>query len=339
MKRILFSTSNYKYLEKLLLDYQSKHQGPPPSGGVDGRTIRDGSIEVKSFPDGETYHRFLDPVAGKQVIIIGGTTTDSETLELFDIACHAAKSGATSLTLIIPYFGYSTMERAVQAGEIVKAKTRARLLSSIPAARMKVLFMDLHSEGTPHYLEGAIQPVHLYAKKIIMKMCKKISNEEEKDYKQNHDFVLASTDAGRAKWVESLANEMGVECAVITKRRLSGTDTEIVGINADVKGKKVVIYDDMIRTGGSLISAGKAYLAAGASKVYAVATHGVLPGEGSQSSLLKLMNSEVFQKVYVTNTHPKANELKEWASKNGVNGLFYEAFDVSPILYRYLTKH
>lgn len=335
MKRILFSTTNYKYLEQLFLEYQNKHKPEVPMGGTDGRLIREGSIEFKNFPDGETYHRFTDPVAGKQVIIIGGTTTDTETLELYDLACHAAKSGAASLTLVLPYFGYSTMERAVQPGEIVKAKTRARLLSSIPAARMKVLFMDLHSEGTPHYLEGAIQPVHLYAKKVIIKMCRKISVDEGKDYKENHDFVLASTDAGRAKWVESLANEMGVECAIITKRRKSGTDTEIVGINADVKGKKVVIYDDMIRTGGSLIGAGQAYLDAGASKVYAVATHGVLPGE----SLLKLMNSQVFEKVYVTNTHPKANELKAWATKNGVNGLFYDAFDVSSILYRYLSKH
>ncbi len=330
MKRILFSTTNYRYLEQAFLAYQTKHQPPTSYGGTDARIVKEGTLETKVFPDGEVYHRFMDPVAGKQVIIIGGTTTDAETLELFDLACHAAKSQALSITLIIPYFGYSTMERAVQPGEIVKAKTRARLLSAIPATRMRVIFMDLHSEGTPHYLEGSIQPVHLYGKKIIMKMCKKISIEEGQDYKTNNDFVLASTDAGRAKWVESLANEMGVDCAVITKRRKSGTDTEIVGINADVKGKKVVIYDDMIRTGGSLISAGQAYKDAGASKVYAV-----LPGE----SLLKLMNSQVFEKVYVTNTHPKANELKAWATKNGVNGIFFDAFDVSPILYKYLRTH
>ena len=249
------------------------------------------------------------------------------------MACHSVKMGARSLTLIIPYFGYSTMERAVENGEIVKAKTRARLLSSIPSTyRTRVLLMDLHSEGTPHYLEGAIQPVHLYAKKVIMKMCKKITLEKGADYKNNIDFVLASTDAGRAKWVESLANEMGVDCAVITKRRLSGTNTSIVGINADVKGKNVVIYDDMIRTGGSLISAGKAYKEAGASKVFAVATHGILPND----SLFKLKDSGVFERVYVTNTHPNANSL---ASLDVSGDNFFDVFDISSILYKYLSKH
>lgn len=329
--RLIFATTNYKYMLDSILAYQSKNLPLSPVGGFDPKHLRDGSIERKEFPDGETYHRIADSPAGRNIILVGGTHTDSETLELFDIACHCAKAGAKSLTLIIPYFGYSTMERAVEAGEIVKAKTRARLISAIPATtRTRVVFMDLHSEGTPHYLEGSIQPVHLYAKKVIIQMCKKISFDGEGDYKDNKDFVLASTDAGRAKWVESLANEIGVECAVITKRRLSGTNTSIVGINADVKGKKVVIYDDMIRTGGSLISAGKAYLDAGASKVYAVATHGVLPGH----SLFKLIDSKVFTKVFVTNTHPASVKLKNDSYKD-----FYEVFDVAPIIFNYLKKH
>jgi ribose-phosphate pyrophosphokinase len=314
-----------------ILNYQHKHAAPVPTGGADLRRLAEGGLEVKKFPDGETYHK-MDTVAGKHVIIIGGTVSDSETLELYDMGCHSVKMGARTLTLIIPYFGYSTMERAVQSGEIVKAKTRARLLSSIPStSRTRVLFMDLHSEGTPHYLEGAIQPVHLYGKKVIMRMCRKISCEEGQDYKLNHDFVLASTDAGRAKWVESLANEMGVDCAVITKRRISGSETALVGINADVKGKKVVIYDDMIRTGGSLIGAGKAYIDAGASKVYAVATHGVLPDE----SIYKLKSSGVFDKVFLTNTHPQANALKGMPTLEG----FYDVYDVAPILYKYISRH
>lgn len=330
--RLIFATTNYKYMLDSILAYQSKTQIAAPVGGSDPKHLKDGFIERKVFPDSESYHRIVDSPAGKNVILVGGTHTDSETLELFDIACHCVKAGAKSLTLIIPYFGYSTMERAVQAGEIVKAKTRARLISAIPStSRTRVVFMDLHSEGTPHYLEGAIQPVHLYAKKVIIQMCKKISFEGEGDYKDNTDFVLASTDAGRAKWVESLANEMGVECAIITKRRLSGSDTSIAGINADVKGKKVVIYDDMIRTGGSLIGAGQAYLDAGASKVYAVATHGVLPG----MSIHKLLDSKVFDKVAVTNTHPASVKLKKALEPTAA----FEVFDVAPIIYNYLKKH
>lgn len=318
---LIFSTLNYNYLLDLVIKKQHKHESDP-------LFLDKGVISRSTFADGESYHCFKSDITDQHIIIIGGTISDTETLELYDMACHCVKGGAKSLSIIIPYFGYSTMERAVKSGEIVKAKTRARLLSSIPTiCRIKIAFIDLHSEGIPHYLEGNIQPVHLYGKNVIMEMAKKISGVE--------DFVLASTDAGRAKWVESLANDMKVDCAVITKRRSSGTDTEIVGINADVKGKVVVIYDDMIRTGGSLINAGTAYKNAGASKVYAIATHGLLPND----SIYKLKASGVFEKVATTDTHPNSNLLHGMAGLDG----FYEVYSIDTILYKFcineISKH
>lgn len=330
--KLIFSTTKYQYILDNILEHQNISNNGVLSSN-DLKIIKEGSIIRKIFPDGESYHK-LEKVAGKQIILIGGTISDTETLELYDMACHIVKNGAKSLTIIIPYFGYSTMERAVESGEIVKAKTRARLISSIPStSHVKILFMDLHSEGIPHYLEGGIQPVHMYVKTLIIEMCRKISIKDEKqDWKTNTDFILASTDAGRAKWVESLSNEMGVDCAIITKRRQSGTDTSIVGINANVKGKKVVIYDDMIRTGGSLINAGQAYKNAGASSVFAVATHGVLPGE----SIFKLKTSGVFDKIFVTNTHPQTNFYGNTPFPSLKD--FIEVFDISPILYKYLQN-
>jgi ribose-phosphate pyrophosphokinase len=341
--KLLLATTNYKYLADAIYAQQVKRAVPIPVGNSNPESLREGVIYLKTWPDKETYHKLADHVSGRNVVIVGGTVSDAETMELFDIACHVAKEGARTLTLVIPYFGYSTMERAVEYGEIVKAKNRAILLSAIPATcKRKILFIDLHSEGTPHYLEGPIQTVHMYAKKIVMKMAKRIAAADGEE--DTLDFVLASTDSGRAKWVESLANDMGVEFAVITKRRLSGSSTEVVGINADVKGKKVVMYDDMIRTGGSLIGAAKAYKDAGASKVYAVATHAVLPND----SLQKMQLSGFIEKVYVTNTHPRSMELHNMIY-NGVAGTtdlgkamkddFYKVFSVAPMLQRYLSKH
>jgi len=83
---------------------------------------------------------------------------------------------------------------------------------------------------------------------------------------------------------------------------LSGSDTKLTGVNADVKGKKVVMYDDMIRTGGSLLQAAKAYKEAGASNIYVLATHGVLP----EGAISKLKASKLIEKIVVTNTHPSA---------------------------------
>ena len=128
---LVFTTSDYGYLGDEVC-----RRGNFPSG----------SVEVSRFPDGERYQRILQPVDGRDVALIGGTISDEATLELYDLASAIVKYGARSLTLVIPFFGHSTMERAVKPGEVVTAKTRARLLSSIPAAGAGnvVLLVDLH---------------------------------------------------------------------------------------------------------------------------------------------------------------------------------------------------
>jgi ribose-phosphate pyrophosphokinase len=119
--------------------------------------------------------------------------------------------------------------------------------------------------------------------------------------------VLASTDAGRAKWVESLANDLGVSPAFVYKRRTSGDATQVTGVSAQVEGKRVVIYDDMIRTGGSLLDAAKAYRDAGAVSIDAIATHGLFPG----TSLDKLESSGLLGNIVTTNSHPRAVALQD----------------------------
>jgi ribose-phosphate pyrophosphokinase len=284
MKPLLFSTTRYAYLKSNMMRDAS---------------FDDGLIDRKVFPDGESYHRILTDVGGRDAIIIGGTIDDVETMELYDIACGLEQGGCVSLTLVIPYFGYSTMERAVKTGELVKAKTRAILFSSIPRTSKgnRVVLMDLHTEGMPYYFESGIRPIHVYCKSLIIEAAKELGGA---------DFVLASTDAGRAKWVESLANDMHVSAAFVYKRRLSGSETQISGVNAEVKGKHVIIYDDMIRTGGSLIEAAKAYRAVGAEKVSVITTHGIFANQ----ALERLQKSGVIEKVVSTDTHPNAVNLQ-----------------------------
>ena len=111
--------------------------------------------------------------------------------------------------------------------------------------------------------------------------------------------ILASTDAGRAKWVESLANDLGIPAAFALKRRLSGSDTEVTAINADVEGKTVIIYDDMIRSGSSLINAAIAYKEAKAKEIFVITTHGIFV----KGSVEKLKLSGVISKIICTDTH------------------------------------
>ncbi|HEY5920198.1 MAG TPA: phosphoribosyltransferase family protein, partial [Kofleriaceae bacterium] len=120
-----------------------------------------------------------------------------------------------------------------------------------------------------------------------------------------NDFVLASTDAGRAKWVESLAKDLEVDAAFVYKRRTSGSESEITGVSANVAGRRVVIYDDMIRTGGSLLNAAQVYKDAGAVSIDAIATHGLFPGE----SLTKIRSAGLLGRIVTTDSHPRAVAL------------------------------
>ncbi|MBL9105569.1 MAG: ribose-phosphate pyrophosphokinase [Myxococcales bacterium] len=265
-----------------------------------------GEFEVDHFPDGERYLRIATPVDGREVVLVGGTTSDAATLTLFDLGCAIVRYGARRLTLVLPYYGYATMERAVRPGEVVTAKTRAALFSAIPPASYgnRILLLDLHAEGIPHYFEGSMTAFHVYAKPVLRRV---ITELGRRDGPAGGDFVVACTDAGRAKWVESLANDVGVTAAFVFKRRHDGSRTEVSALDAQVQGKRVVVYDDMIRTGGSLLGAARAYLRAGAASLAAVTTHGVFPGD----ALKKIRDAGVFTDIVCTDSHPRALELAD----------------------------
>ncbi len=266
----------------------------------------------ESFPDGERYYRLTHCVEGVDAVLVGGTISDLDTLELYDLAWALCNAGVRSLTLIVPYFAYSTMERMVKPGEVVMAKSRAHLFSSLPEASNgnRIVLLDLHAEGIPYYFGVHVRPVHLYAKQIVMDAARSYGDS---------NFVLASTDAGRAKWVESLANDLQVEAAFVYKQRLDGLQTKVTGISANVRDKLVIIYDDMIRTGSSLMQAAKAYRAAGASDIIAITTHGLFPAD----SLAAIRQSRLLRKIVCTDSHPRATSLAcDFLEVRTVTGLF-----------------
>ncbi|MDZ4832248.1 MAG: ribose-phosphate pyrophosphokinase-like domain-containing protein [Candidatus Melainabacteria bacterium] len=349
-KPILFSTSEYGYLKAQMLKSRRFVDGQ-----IARSVARDGTANLADvpFPDGERYHRLLTDVVDREVILVGGTVSDRATMELLDIGTGLVMEGAARLKLVLPYFGYATMERAILPAELVKAKIRAMQLSAIPRGAMAnwAYMLDLHSEGIPSYFENGVITRHIYAKSLVISAVEAAARSWQRtsshklsdgstcggelgtklrvrqlnchapnvddvlsgtgDFKLN-DFTVASTDAGRAKWVESLCRDMvklklPVHPAFIIKRRISGSETVVADISADVKGKLVVIYDDMIRTGGSAIAAAKAYLAKGALAVILISTHGVLPGDSKQ----KLRDSGCFHSVIVSDSHPRAVELAD----------------------------
>lgn len=281
---LVFATERYEYLQREMC----REPGLVP-----------GELERRRFPDGERYLRVETDVTGRDVAVVGGTVSDEDTMEIFDLASGIVRYGAHTLTLVVPYFGYSTMDRAVKSGEVVTAKARARLLSALPTAGSgnRVMLLDVHTEGLQHYFEGNMRPVHLHARVQVVEVARQLGGAS---------FVLACADAGRAKWVETLANQLGVAASFVFKRRISGRKTEVTAVSAQVEGSQVVIYDDMIRTGGTLLGAARAFRDAGASSVAAIATHGVFPGD----SLDRLRQSGLLSRIVVTDSHPRAVELR-----------------------------
>ena len=137
-RKLLFSTDTYAYLEPLFVE----------TGEFDR-----GEVERKRFPDGERYLRLASDSWGRDVVLLGGTPNDLDWLEIYDMGYAISRAGARSLSIVMPYFGYSTMERATKSGEVVTAKTRARLISAIPAceAGTRIFLFDLHTDGIEFY--------------------------------------------------------------------------------------------------------------------------------------------------------------------------------------------
>lgn len=304
---LVFSTERYHYLAEKMC------QTP----GLEA-----GGLEQRLFPDGERYLRLDGEVADRDVAVVGGTVSDADTLEIYDLACGLVAHAVHTLTLVVPYFGYGTMDRAARPGEVVTAKTRAGLISAIPTAGSgnRIVLLDLHTAGIQHYFSGLIRPVHLQAQERILEAARRLGGE---------GFVMACTDAGRAKWVEYLANELGVTASFVFKRRLSGDETEVTAVSAQVQDRPVVIYDDMIRTGGSLLGAAEAYRDAGAERISAIATHGLFPGD----ALARLRDSGLFDQIVTTDSHPRAVDLAQSDDD------FLKVVSCAPQLAGYLTRN
>ncbi len=222
----------------------------------------------KHFADGETYHAFPADVAGKDLIIIGATHTDSSHQELLDLIQGGRYWNAATINVAIPYLGYSTMERAKpNSYEIPKGVTRTRQI--FRARPNFVAFVDLHSEAVLHAHAGEIRTEHVWTDELVISKIKASGLS---------DYVLVSPDYGFSKRIARMASLLACPHIAADKDRYD-TDKTIVGqISSVVKGRTAIICDDMIRTGGSIIQTAERCLEAGAKQIAVMATHLVLAG-------------------------------------------------------------
>ncbi|PIE59415.1 MAG: ribose-phosphate pyrophosphokinase [Desulfobulbus propionicus] len=224
---------------------------------------------IKQFADGEIYHAFPASITARHVVIIGATHDDAAHQEVIDLIAGARYWNARSVNVVIPYFGYSTMERAKPGSwEIPKGVTRARQL--FRARPHYVAFADLHSEAVLHAHAGEINTRHLWTDQLAAEKIRQLNIS---------DYVLVSPDYGFSKRVARLAGILGCHHTAANKDRYDVDKTIVGQLSSAVKGKTAIICDDMIRTGGSMLQTVDRCFEAGATGVAVMATHLVLAGE------------------------------------------------------------
>jgi ribose-phosphate pyrophosphokinase len=243
-----------------------------PLGDAIARCLGDGlgKITLDYFPDGENFVRIDEDVRGRDIYIIQPTCppVNQNLVELLIILDAFKRSSAARITAVLPYYGYARQDRKDQGRVPITAKVVADLLTTAGADR--VLALDLHAAQIQGFFDIPVD--HLYASPVIARHVRALNIAPR-------DLVVLSPDEGSIKKALMYQKKLGGAIAIVDKRRSSATETKQANlIGASLEGKVVVIFDDMISTGGSVVGAAHVARLHGAREVYAFATHAVLCG-------------------------------------------------------------
>lgn len=211
------------------------------------------------FPDGECYTRIDSEALNDDVVIVQNTYPDSNMIEMFLLQDAVKKMGSKSITLVIPYFGYARQDRVFKPGEPESAKVMIKHLGIMCD---RVFTVDIHKESVLDYFDCPHKD--LKAAPAIAEYFRS----------KGIDLVL-SPDVGAKDRAKAVGDEMGVPYDHLEKVRLSGSDVKISPAHMDCTGKNILIVDDMISTGGTIVAAKRALNEAGATNVSVACTHGL----------------------------------------------------------------
>ena len=253
-----------------------------------------GNVLLGRFPEGEIQLQIRDNIRGKDVFILQPTCTppNESLMELLILIDAARRASAKRITAVLPFFGYARQDRKDKPRVPITAKLVANLIVSSGANR--VLAMDLHAGQIQGFFDIPVD--HLYSINVLGSYFKK---------KKIKDLVVVSPDVGGIKMARGYAKLFNCDLAIVDKRRESASKTHVMHIIGSVAGKNVIIIDDMISTGGSLVEAAKALKNAGALDIYANIVHPVLAG----SAVERIRNSDI-KELIVTNSIPLGPEKR-----------------------------
>ena len=251
-----------------------------------------GKAEVKKFSDGEISVSIGETVRGCDVFVVQSTCdpVNDNLMELLIMIDAFRRASAGRITAVIPYFGYARQDRKAKARDPISARLVANLIEAAGADR--VLTMDLHAAQIQGFFNIPVDNL-LGTTVLAPFFAEKVGDKTD-------DFVVVSPDLGSVSRARKFTEKLELPLAIIDKRRQKANVSEVMNIIGDVKGKKVMLVDDMIDTAGTLCNAASALVKiGGATDVFACATHGVLSGPAIE----RIQNSPI-SKCYLLDTIP-----------------------------------
>ena len=254
-----------------------------------------GKSEIGKFSDGEISVRINETVRGADVFIVQPTSNpvNDNLMELLITIDAVKRASAGRINAVIPYYGYARQDRKAKARDPISAKLVADLITSAGADR--VITMDLHCAQIQGFFDIPVD--HLVGMPLLSKYY------EQKFGIGAEDVVAVSPDLGSVTRTRAFAEGLNIPIAIVDKRRPRPNVSEIMNIIGDFKDKRVILYDDMIDTAGTITNAANALKEKGAKEVYACCTHGVLSG----AAIERIQNS-VIEELVVLDTVPLTGE-------------------------------
>ena len=275
-----------------------------------------GQCDIKSFSDGEIWIKFNDNIRGCDVYCVQSTNPPAENLlELLIMIDAARRASARKVNAVIPYFGYARQDRKDQPRVSITAKLVANLITQAGADR--IITMDLHAPQIQGFFDIPVD--HLYSSAILVRHFKKLKVA---------NLAVASPDVGGIKMARAYAKRLEADLILIDKRRPRQNEAEVMNIIGEVRGRNILIVDDLIDTAGTLCNAVEALKKAGARDVYAACTHPVLSG-----SALERINRSGLKKIIVTDSIPLAKKSAKIGTES-VARIFSEAIKRS---FKYMS--
>jgi ribose-phosphate pyrophosphokinase len=255
--------------------------------------IPQGTAHLEDFPDGESFVKLEVDVRGRDCFVVQSTSppVNDNLMQLLIFIDCLRRASANRITAVIPYFGYARQDRKSEGRTPITAKMLANLITAAGAHR--VVTLDLHADQIQGFFDIPVD--HLTGFPLIAREVKKLGLE---------NTVIVSPDVGNLKTANKYATALGGEIAIIDKRRRSGDTVEMTNVIGDVKDKNVLLFDDMITTGGTLASAARLVRKFGAKSVYAGATHGIFAGPCIQ----RLLEAD-FKRIWVTDSVPERESV------------------------------